>query len=84
MGSYTRYANNHLNVFIQEKGPKKSILIQNPKPSNFKEAISMDESIVQLLKEKNQKALSENQNQIDVMGPFETLQHALKQTNKEG
>lgn len=43
----------------------------------------MDEFMVQLLQEKNRKALSENQNHNDVMGPLEKLWHALEQANKE-
>ena len=44
-------------MFIQDKDLKESILIKNPLPFNFQEVKRIGEYIVQLLKEKNQKAL---------------------------
>ena len=44
-------------MFIQDKDLKESILIKNPLPFNFQEVKRIGVYIVQLLKEKNQKAL---------------------------
>ena len=51
------YANDHLNIFIQEKDLKGSILKTIPVPSNLQEVRRMDEFMVRLLKEKRQNIL---------------------------
>ena len=53
-----KYANEHLNIFIQEKNLKESILVNSrPVPSNLQEVRQMDEFMAQLLEEKRQKIL---------------------------
>ena len=52
-----KYVNEHLNIFIQEKDLKESILKTIPVPSNLQEVRQMDEIMAQLLKEKRQKIL---------------------------
>ena len=54
-GTMAEHANDHLNVFIQEKDLKESILMTIPVPSNLKEVRRMDEFMAELLKEKQQK-----------------------------
>ena len=51
------YANKHLDIFIQEKGLKESILKAIPVPSDLQEVRQMDEFMAKLLKEKRQKIL---------------------------
>ena len=46
----TKYANNHLNIFIQEKDLKESILKAIPVPSNLKEVNRMDKFMAQIPK----------------------------------
>ena len=50
-------ANYHLNIFVQEKDLNESILKTNPVPSNLQQVRRMDEFMAQLLKEKRQKIL---------------------------
>ena len=52
-----KYANEHLNIFIQEKNLKESILKTIPVPPNLQEVRQMDEFMAQLLEEKRQKIL---------------------------
>ena len=51
------YANKHLDIFIQEKDLKGSVLKTIPVPSNLQEVRQMDEFMAKLLKEKRQKIL---------------------------
>ena len=51
------YANEHLNIFIQEKDQKESILKTILVPSNLQEVRQMDEFMTQLLKKKRRKIL---------------------------
>ena len=53
----TKYANEHFNIFIQEKDLKELILKTIPVPSNLQEVREMDEFMAQLLKEKRQEIL---------------------------
>ena len=85
------YANDHLNILIQEKDLKESILKTIPVPSNLQEVRRMDEFMAQLLKEKRQHILL-HQNAIyekiqtknmDVMGPLCKLSESLETANKE-
>ena len=53
----TKYANEHFSISIQEKDLKELILKTIPVPSNLQEVREMDEFMAQLLKEKRQKIL---------------------------
>ena len=72
------YANNHLNIFMQEKDLRKSILKTIPVLSKLQEVRQMDEFMAQLLKEKQQKLLLHQdtvyekiqRKSMDVMGPL--------------
>ena len=72
------YANNHLNIFMQEKDLRESILKTIPVLSKLQEVIQMDEFMAQLLKEKQQKPLLHQDTvyekiqikSMDVMGPL--------------
>ena len=50
------YANDHLNIFIQDKDRKESILKTISVLSNLQEVRRMDEFMSQLLKEKDRKS----------------------------
>ena len=84
------YTNDHLNIFIQEKDVKESILKTIPVPSNLQEVRRMDEFMVQLLKEKLQKILLHQgaiyeiiQKSMGVMGPLCKLWESAETANKE-
>ena len=51
------YTNDHLNIFMQEKDLKESILKIIPVPSNLQKVRRMDEFMAQFLIEKRQKIL---------------------------
>ena len=84
------YANEHLKIFIQEKDLKESILKTIPVPSNLQEVRQMDEFMAQLLKEKRQKILPQQdainekvqRKNMDVMGPLCKLWESLETANK--
>ena len=85
------YANEHLNIFIQEKSLKDSILKTIPVPSNLQEIRQMDEFMAQPLKEKEQKMLLQQdaiyekvqRKNMDVLGPLCKLWESLETANKE-
>ena len=84
------YTNDHLNIFIQEKDVKESILKTILVPSNLQEVRRMDEFMVQLLKEKLQKILLHQgaiyeiiQKRMGVMGPLCKLWESAETANKE-
>ena len=47
--------NKYFNILIREKDFKEPVLEENPVPSNLKDVTEIDEFILQLLVEKNQK-----------------------------
>ena len=51
-----KYVNDRLNIFIQEKDMKESILKTIPVPSNLQEVTQMDKFMRQLLEEKGRKS----------------------------
>ena len=85
------YANEHLKIFIQEKDLEDSILKTIPVPSNLQEVRQMDEIMAQLLKEKRQKILLQQdpiyekvqRKNMYVMGPLCKLWESLETANKE-
>ena len=85
------YANEHLNIFIQEKDLKETILKTIPVPSNLQEVRPMDEFMTQLLKQKRQKILLQQdaiyekvqRKDMDVVGPLCKLWEHLETANKE-
>ena len=86
-----KYASNHLNIFIQEKDLKESVLKTIPVPSNLQEVRRMDEFMAHLLKEKLQKILLHQdavfeemqRKNIDIMGPLCRPWESLETANKE-
>ena len=52
------YANDHLNIFIQEQDLKQTILKTIPVPSNLQEVRRMVEFMAQLQKRNNRKSYS--------------------------
>ena len=85
-------ANDHFNVFILEKNLKDNILIETLVPSNMQEVKKLDKFILQLVKEKRQKALLAQdmlyekiqKKNVDVMGPLRKLLQFLEQAKREG
>ena len=85
------YANEHLNIFIQEKDLKESVLKTIPVPSNLQEVRQLDGFMAQPLKEKRQKILLQQdaiyekvqRKNMDVMGPLCKLWESLVTANKE-
>ena len=51
-----KYVNDRLNIFIQEKDMKESVLKTIPVPSNLQEVTRMNKFITQLLEEKGRKS----------------------------
>ena len=47
--------NKYFNILIPEKDFKEPVLEENPVPSNLKDVTELDEFMLQLLVEKNQK-----------------------------
>ena len=84
------YANEHLNIIIQEKDLKESILKTIPVLSNLQQVRQMDEFMAQILKEKRQKFLHQQdaiyekvqRKNMDVMGPLCKLWESLETANK--
>ena len=87
-----KYANDHFNVFIPEKNLKDNILIETLVPSNMQDIKKLDKFILQLVKEKRQKALLAQdmlyekiqKKNVDVMGPLRKLLQFLEQAKREG
>ena len=52
------YANDHLNIFIQEQDLKQTVLKTIPVPSNLQEVRRMVEFMAQLQKRNNRKSYS--------------------------
>ena len=56
LNAMAEYANNHLNIFIQEQDLKQAILKTIPVPSNLQEVRRMDEFMTQLRKRNDRKS----------------------------
>ena len=81
-----KYANSHFNQYVQERDLKKSILTEDPVPSNITEVKKLDEFMSHLLKENNQTSVCVidttlekiQEKNIDVMGPLPKVWHVLE------
>ena len=86
-----QFENDHLNIFIQKKDLKASILKTIPVPSNLQEVRRMDEFMAQILKQKRQIILLQQdaiyekiqRKNMNVMEPLCKLWESLETTNKE-